>query len=189
MEDRNTLTFLQIFLQTVQEIDISPSAVKDNEDVPSINMEPEVTIDEAVSHIDGVEEVQKVTEPADKKDLAVNEEGNKKRRVSHRNIDASTDRGHSRSHRHSRRDKDFDTIVDEFLNPKKPRNESEGNGPQGRSVSPGSRRSPRRQSPGGRKYRSRRERRRRSEERRISRKRQRCRDYDGMSLLFCYFKV
>ena len=178
-------SFCKHALQAVQESNISSNAVKENEDVAS-KSEVEVPIEEAPIQSEGVEEIPKTAEgvPADKKDLVINEEGNKKRRFSHKNNDTSTDRVYSRSHRHSRKDKDLSTMVDEFLNPKKPKNEVEGNGPQVRSMSPGSRRSPRRQSPGGRRYRSRRDRRRRSEERRSSRKRQRCRDYDGALLLF-----
>lgn len=115
----------------------------------------------------------------EKKESNIADEFSKKRRGSNRNHDSFAARGHTRSHRYVRKEKDFDTIVDEFLNAKKPRNDLEGNGARGRSMSPGSRRSPRRQSPGGRRYRSRRDRRRRSEERRNSRKKQRCRDYEG----------
>lgn len=178
-------SFCKHALQAIQENDINSNDADENEDITS-KKEPDVPIEEAPIHSEGVEEVPRTTEavPADKKDLVINEEGNKKRRFSHKSNDSSTDRLHSRSHRHSRKDKDLNTMVDEFLNPKKPKNELEGNVPQVRSVSPGSRRSPRRQSPGGRRYRSRRERRRRSEERRSSRKRQRCRDYDGACMLF-----
>jgi len=174
--------------KTVQEnSDTSFSVVNENEDIASRNI-PEVIAEDERIQDDGVPGVQKLPEvvPVDKKDSFINEDTNKKKRMSYKNSDASSDRGHTRQHRHSRKDKNFDTIVDEFLNPKKPRSESEGNAILGRSASPGARRSPRRQSPGGgRRYRSRKERRRRSEERRSSRKKQRCRDYDekGVCLL------
>ena len=176
------IIILERFFQTVQENnDASLSVLNENEDIASKNA-PEVVAEDERIQDEGVPEMQKLPEvvPVEKKDNFVNEDTNKKKRISYRNNDASSDRGHTRQHRHSRRDKNFDTIVDEFLNPKKPRNEAEGNALLGRSVSPGARRSPRRQSPGGgRRYRSRKERRRRSEERRSSRKKQRCRDYDG----------
>lgn len=143
----------------------------------------ETNIKETPGLAEMIDEKQQAPEsvPSDKKDDNVSEAGTKKRRASNRHYD-STDRGRSRYYRQPRQGKDFDTIVDEFLNAKKPRNVAEGSASRGRSVSPGSRRSPRRQSPGGKRYRGRRERRRRSEERRNVRKRQRCRDYDGRFL-------
>ena len=182
---------LKRFFQTVQEnSDTSFSVVNENEDIASRNI-PEVIAEDEQIQDDGVPGVQKLPEvvPVDKKDSFINEDTNKKKRMSYKSSDASSDRGHTRQHRHSRKDKNFDTIVDEFLHPKKPRSESEGNAILGRSASPGARRSPRRQSPGGgRRYRSRKERRRRSEERRSSRKKQRCRDYDGTFLL-CHLLI
>lgn len=135
------------------------------------------------------EETEQNNEPnkENNQNLIVPDEPSKRRVVDDKTIDSNFFRGHSRYNRHSRREKDFETSVEEFLNAKKPRNDAERSVRLGRSTSPSSRRSPRRTSPSARRYRSRRERRKRSEDRRGSRRRARCRDYDGLLFLQLIF--
>ena len=134
---------------------------------------------EGEDRIDSTENTTGDNEVDSKEKENLPEDGSKKVIVETKDNDL--ERAHARSRRNWRREKDFESSVDEFLNAKKPKNDWERSGSRGqvgRSISPNTRRSPRRQSP-GRRHRSRRDRRRKSEERRSLRKRARCRDYDG----------
>ncbi|XP_065058188.1 RNA-binding protein 27-like [Rhopilema esculentum] len=198
LETKSYLPSNSLMIQpTAQAPEIEPEAQTSPEN--AIKKEAEAEVSEALldsqadsginaegeERIDSTENTTRDNEVDSKEKENLPEDGSKKGIVDFKDNDL--ERGHVRSHRNWRREKDFESSVDEFLNAKKPKSDWERSGSRGqvgRSISPNTRRSPRRQSP-GRRHRSRRDRRRKSEERRSLRKRARCRDYDekGFCLL------